>query len=259
MNCPNCNSTVSSDTRFCNKCGGKLTRVCRACLSENMLDTVFCSSCGVKLDEARIVLPKASQEKWVDFFYNFPDFASLMHSNTVAKIIKETQSYNEKHLSTPVNRSFISFPILAKKWGIKSIQYGKKRIDYGLFYFGDNGIVIVNPRQNISISVLYDDFYQISYEKDDVKLVTVNNETIIVHLNPGKPSKLWIGLHVLAGFGAASQGRTVVDIGANDYMMRERNKGIIAGYENASDFVEGFYTVYLEVIRRHQEFSELSK
>lgn len=52
MKCPNCNSNILADSKFCNYCGSKITKtnVCPKCGSDNLpKDSKFCPDCGYKI------------------------------------------------------------------------------------------------------------------------------------------------------------------------------------------------------------------
>lgn len=44
--CPNCNTKLSSDAKFCYNCGTKQEKICSKCHAENLADAKFCSNCG---------------------------------------------------------------------------------------------------------------------------------------------------------------------------------------------------------------------
>mgnify|MGYP002521019269 FL=1 len=46
--CPNCKACNSKGSKYCNKCGSKLTKLCPNCNTENEIDSKYCSNCGHK-------------------------------------------------------------------------------------------------------------------------------------------------------------------------------------------------------------------
>lgn len=47
--CPNCGAGLSSDSKFCNKCGAKVISVCPGCGASVTPGSKFCSQCGTAL------------------------------------------------------------------------------------------------------------------------------------------------------------------------------------------------------------------
>lgn len=47
--CPSCGAVLSFDSKFCNKCGAKLTSVCPGCGAPVTPESKFCSQCGTAL------------------------------------------------------------------------------------------------------------------------------------------------------------------------------------------------------------------
>lgn len=47
--CPNCNSEISADSRFCSVCGSKL-KICRCCGKALEDGQLFCMNCGTKVE-----------------------------------------------------------------------------------------------------------------------------------------------------------------------------------------------------------------
>ena len=50
MKCPNCNTIIPEQAKFCNQCGHKLEIACPACGMKNPGGSKFCIECGHKLD-----------------------------------------------------------------------------------------------------------------------------------------------------------------------------------------------------------------
>ena len=48
--CPNCNSELNPNVKFCTQCGYKLDLKCPSCGSEIHENDKFCTSCGFKLN-----------------------------------------------------------------------------------------------------------------------------------------------------------------------------------------------------------------
>ena len=49
IKCPICGEETRSDSKFCDKCGCQLTKVCYECGNENDYDSIYCRKCGKKL------------------------------------------------------------------------------------------------------------------------------------------------------------------------------------------------------------------
>ncbi len=51
--CPSCGDIITSDEKFCSKCGRPLliNKKCPKCGKENAIDTIYCTECGYKLEE----------------------------------------------------------------------------------------------------------------------------------------------------------------------------------------------------------------
>lgn len=47
--CPNCKTQLSTDAKFCDRCGTRLGRKCPNCGADVKQNSVFCSECGQKL------------------------------------------------------------------------------------------------------------------------------------------------------------------------------------------------------------------
>ena len=65
MKCPNCNTIIPEQAKFCNQCGHKLEIACPACGMKNPGGSKFCIECGHKLvtDEAPASLEPSFEEK----------------------------------------------------------------------------------------------------------------------------------------------------------------------------------------------------
>lgn len=49
IKCPNCNSSIDLDAKFCDQCGKELMKKCDKCGGFNDSDSKFCKSCGTRL------------------------------------------------------------------------------------------------------------------------------------------------------------------------------------------------------------------
>ena len=47
--CPKCNSVISEESVFCNKCGARIQFVCTKCGNVNPDGSAFCNKCGSSL------------------------------------------------------------------------------------------------------------------------------------------------------------------------------------------------------------------
>jgi len=85
--CPNCQSPVSSDAKFCSKCGTPLAGgviKCGVCGTENSGDAKFCRSCG--RDLSKNATPEIQRHHWAR---NDQDFAIRLEADDLPGMLRK--------------------------------------------------------------------------------------------------------------------------------------------------------------------------
>ena len=147
MTCPNCNTEVQTDSRFCGQCGTPLQGLCGSCGHRNDPGAKFCSNCGMKVqsegetpsqaDDGSEALPYAERRQLTVLFSDLigstalseeldpEDLRSILRDYQAActSVVKLYDGYLAKYLGDGV-LAYFGYPTAHEEDARRGMQAG---------------------------------------------------------------------------------------------------------------------------------------
>lgn len=256
VQCPKCAVINTTDSRFCTKCGSKLTFACKRCGADNFIGTEYCKSCGTKTAEAKFWISDERAVEWWKHFNQWPGFFALWGGKsyvrtTVVGAALDLQNALEPNPPYLGEGAFI-VPITPRDWCVKSLQWGTEQITNGYLSVRAIGISAYDFERRAIKRLYYEELSTIQMEGDAIMLNTADENRIVLSLQvprPSKASKAFLVVNVLAN---ALAGQSIADRELGRQGIRRDTDDYWAKVKLADNYVSSLFLLFSEIIEKKQ-------